>query len=376
MLYEKFRNGINLGGWLSQYDCIVPSPIREETLTEHLDTFITKEDLFQIQTLGLDHVRLPVSGYFLYDREKDVLRDACLSRIRQCFSWCEEMHLNVVLDLHDVWGNVYGAMEKPMPLLTDPDPKKIFIRIWQLLAEEFKDEYEGDGKITVMFELLNEVSDAGGAFPKEDPAGSAFDASRNSRYLWNQLYMEAISAIRKVDKSRWILVGANGQNHAVYLKELSIAEDPLVFYNFHYYDPMVFTHQRAGFSEEMREFNRIVHYPDDISSFTEYLEAHPKWKTKYALTGKEKRNDHALMEKLLSSAFRFQQETGRELYCGEYGVIATAPSKDSRAWITDLRKLFDEHRIGHALWNYKYLDFGLFDMNGRPASSLIVQNDL
>jgi len=46
-----------------------------------------------------------------------------------------------------------------------------------------------------------------------------------------------------------------------------LADDPFVCYNFHYFEPQVFTHQQAEFLEEMREFYREVGYPDDISDF-------------------------------------------------------------------------------------------------------------
>lgn len=55
-----------------------------------------------------------------------------------------------------------------------------------------------------------------------------------------------------------ILVGSSGKNSVVYLKELELIEDPLVCYNFHYDEPQVFTHQQAGFSEEMWEIMHIL----------------------------------------------------------------------------------------------------------------------
>jgi hypothetical protein len=33
----------------------------------------------------------------------------------------------MVLDLHDLWGNVYGAMEEHMPLLTEENLKNRFL---------------------------------------------------------------------------------------------------------------------------------------------------------------------------------------------------------------------------------------------------------
>jgi aryl-phospho-beta-D-glucosidase BglC (GH1 family) len=48
---QHFQNGVNLGGWLSQYR-------RYEH--DHFRTFITRRDIEQIAAWGFDHIRLPV----------------------------------------------------------------------------------------------------------------------------------------------------------------------------------------------------------------------------------------------------------------------------------------------------------------------------
>lgn len=367
MLYENFKKGINLGGWLSQYEFIARQPLTEEHLVEHFETFIQEKDIRRIASWQLDHVRLPVSGYLVYDVEKDCLNARALEYVHKCVDWCCSNHLNMVLDLHDVYGNVYGAMDKPMPLLTNDALQERFVRIWELLTQEFQNV----AGIEVMFELLNEVSDASGAYPFTDIAGEHYDFSHVESLLWNQLYRKCITKIRSIDTDRWILVGSNGQNSVVYLKELDIVDDPYVFYNFHYYDPQVFTHQQAGFSEEMSAFDKVVGYPDDISDFVGYLNAHPNWKRKHALVAEETRNDKGLMDKLLQHAVDFIHATGRELYCGEFGVIAHAPDDAAKKWVGDLMAILGQNRIGCALWNYKYLDFGLVDLDGKIYSNLI-----
>lgn len=356
MLYEQFKKGINIGGWLSQYDIIAKKPLTERNLRKHFDTFIKEEDIRQISSWKFDHIRLPISGYLIYDADRNCLNTNALEYIHKCIKWCSDYHLNIVIDLHDIQGNVYGAMDKPMPLLTDVTLQNQFIRVWELLAQEFLNV---TGTI-IIFELLNEVSDASGAYPFSDITGEYYDFSHKDLFLWNQLYKKCIAKIRSIDTNRWILIGSNGQNSVVYLKELEVINDPLVFYNFHYYEPQVFTHQQAAFSEEMREFDQVIGYPDDISAFATYLNNHMDWKRKHALVAEEKRNDRELMEKLLQHAIKFSKNTCRELYCGEFGVIAHAPADAAKRWVNDLTELLAQNHIGYALWNYKYLDFGLY----------------
>ena len=350
MLFGAFHSGVNVGGWLSQYDCLPEPPQTEEALQTHFRTYITREDLLRIASWGFDHIRLPVSGFLLYDPREDSLNPQILDYIDQCVFWCREAGLNMILDLHSAEGNVPGAMDVPMPLLVEDSLQQHFYSIWEKLAAPFQNEHS----ICLMFDLLNEVSDASG-------------------YLWNRLYKETVHRIRAIDPFRWILVGSNHMNSVAALRELDLLDDPLTFYNFHYYDPQVFTHQNAHFSDEMKEFGQTVTYPGNIAAFGEYLERHPEYQQKHALTMHEKRNDLALMERLLKDAESFVTYSGRGLYCGEFGVIDTAPPEEAVKWIRDLVHILDRNRIGHALWNYKAMDFGLLDAQGNPGSDLIIQ---
>lgn len=349
MLFETFHNGINLGGWLSQYEFLADQPLTEESLVSHFHSFITETDIRQIAAWGFDHVRLPVSGYLLYDMSARRLNRLPLLYIEKCIGWCRTHHLNMILDLHDLWGNIYGAMDTPMPLLKDVHLQENFFIIWSELARYLK----GRNEIIIAFELLNEVSDA-------------------SHYLWNRLYKSAVKKIRSIDQTRLILIGSNCQNSVAYLNQLDLLDDPAVFYNFHYYDPQVFTHQKAHFSDEMKDFNQTVAYPGDISAFRQYLKKHPEYLMKYSLVAEETRNDKALMEKLLRHAVEFVRYSGASLYCGEFGVIDSAPPEEAVKWMADLLSILEENQIGHALWNYKALDFGLLDRKGNVVSEEVL----
>lgn len=351
MIFKNFRNGINLGGWLSQYEFISEQPLNIDNLEKHFQSFITEKDLKQIASWGFDHVRLPVSGYLLYDPAQKRLNLQPVHYIEKCVQWCAQFHLNLILDLHDLWGNVYGAMDSPMPLLTDSDFQDNFFEIWNQLSRYFNK----DLGCIVLFELLNEVSDATG-------------------YLWNRLYKKAIKIIHINNPTQPILVGCNCQNNVAYLNQLDLIENPYIFYNFHYYDPQVFTHQKAHFSEEMMEFNKTITYPGDISDFVDFIDKHPQYYLKYSIVADEPKNDKALMNKLLKNAIDFVHYSGCQLYCGEFGVIDSAPPAEAIKWITDLVEILDQHKIGHAIWNYKSLDFGLLDVNNHVVSNELLDS--
>ncbi|MGN0294545.1 MAG: glycoside hydrolase family 5 protein [Lachnospiraceae bacterium] len=339
MLYEQFKSGINIGGWLSQYDCVSAPPQNRMEMDTHLKHFITEENIAQIASWGLDHVRLPIDYRVLTETEESLTDcSTALFYVDRCTDWCEKYHLNLIIDLHHAQGNVYGQMDRPMPLLVQDSLQRKFIDLWKMLAKHFRNRRSP----VLMFELLNEVSDGSG-------------------YLWNRLYRRAVEAIRQIDKERWILVGSSEQNSPFRLKELDLLDDDRVFYNFHFYDPQVFTHQRAHFSEEMTAFNRKIHYPDDISDFTEFLLNNRTYISKYSHTAMENQVSRQAMHVLLKDALDFVRYSGKQLYCGEFGVIDTADAADAAAWIRDAMEIFDRFHIGHAMWNYKELDFGLID---------------
>lgn len=349
MLYNKFRNGINLGGWFSQYDVNEPKPFTKEERSKHFKTFIVESNMRQIKEWGFDHVRLPVDGKIFFNREDKRLSEEIKEGITRCLDWCEKMNLNVILDLHDMEGNIYGEIKMPIPLLTDENKKTDFLIFWRQMTKWLLDRRTPE----ICFELFNEISDVTG-------------------YLWRSLYKEAIKEIRQIDENRPILVGSNNQNSIEFLKELDLVGDDKVFYNFHYYEPQIFTHQKADFSEEFREFHETITYPGDISGFKKYLEENPKWQSKHRLTAKEEINDHGLMVKLLKQAREFTKYSGCELYCGEYGVINSAPPVDAAKWMEDFNTIADEYGFGRALWNYKTLDFGLLDKDNRIVHEELV----
>ena len=60
-----FTHGVNLGGWLSQCD----------HTKERYDTFIVEDDIKEIKSWGLDHIRVPVDYNLVEDEEGNYLEE-------------------------------------------------------------------------------------------------------------------------------------------------------------------------------------------------------------------------------------------------------------------------------------------------------------
>ena len=350
MIKEYFRNGINLGGWLSQMDCTAKPPHTDAEKTDHILTFITEDNIRQIASWGMDHVRLPLDFHLLEAGcENPSVQKTAMDQLDQMILWCLRYHLNLVLDLHNCDGNIYGEMNRLIPLFTDSEKKEAFIKIWEQLTLHFKNI----SSPVIMFELLNEVSDASG-------------------YEWFRLCHDTIDRIRRIDPKRIILVGSNNANSVFSLKEIPVFPEDEIYYNFHFYDPQVFTHQRAHFSEEMMKFNKQISYPGNIPDFTNFLMQNKKYLPKYKDVLLETEVNRQTMKHLLKNAADFVHYSGKELYCGEFGVINSACPEDAAAWILDCAGYLDTLGIGHALWNYKDCDFGLLDFSNNIISPRLV----
>ena len=335
-----FQVGVNLGGWISQYS---------QYNLEHFGSFIQEADIRQIAAWGMDHVRLPVDYPVLEDDARPFeYKSGGLAYIDNCLEWCQRAGLNLILDLHRAPGYSFGTLAENS-LFTNPHMQERFLRLWESLAER----YRGQEPAGLVFELLNEV-----VLPESEP--------------WNRLAHKAFARIRAADPQRWVMVGGNHYNSAWTLKEIELIDDPRVVYTFHFYEPMPFTHQRAGWMENMTLLNGVVDYPGMVPGLAPFLEQQPRFAgemSKYLTTPM----DLEILRQNLQPALDFQRQTGLPLYCGEYGAIDVAPEQSRLNWHREFIGLLREHGIGRAVWSYKEMNFRLVDQNGKVASEELVR---
>ncbi|HTX93113.1 MAG TPA: cellulase family glycosylhydrolase, partial [Anaerolineales bacterium] len=202
------------------------------------------------------------------------------------------------------------------------------------------------------FELLNEI-----VLPDSAP--------------WNRLLAKAVERIRQVDLERLIVIGGNYYNSVGELANLTFLADPNILYTFHFYEPLVVTHQKAHWARGVVEYDRNMEYPGIAPGLSEFVGQHPEFAS---ILGRSAgvRLDRSTLHELLQPAFEFMQEHHCPLYCGEYGVIDLASMPTRLNWTRDFVSLLKEHSIGRAAWSYKAMDFGLVDRDGRPASQELI----
>ncbi len=337
---EGFQKGVDLGGWLSQgkYD------------KEHLDTFITEKDIERIASWGLDHVRVPVD-FENIETEAGEERPEGYVYLDHCISWCRKYGLNMVLDLHKTCGYIFDDLEYSADFFTSKPLQDRFIRLWERLAER----YAKDSDI-VMFELLNEIV--------------RFDVAET----WNEIALRCIRTIRSYAPTAKILYGGVGYNAVSAIKLLLPPTDENIVYNFHCYEPLIFTHQSAYWVDSMPQDYHIG-YPDSVDKYMEETK-----RIAGAMTGvfadpdkKIRSLDPEFFMDLFQEAVEVAEKYDIPLYCGEYGVIDRAPGPDTVRWFADIHAAFEHYGIGRAVWTYKQLDFGLIDDHYKPILPQLIK---
>lgn len=319
-----YERGVNLGGWLSQ--CCHTK--------EHYDSFITEDDIKEISRWGLDHVRVPVD-YNLVENEDGTYRPEGFVYIQKVIDWCGRHDLNMILDLHKTAGYSFDAGEKEEGFFASEEYQERFYKLW----EEFAHRY-GRYEHRLAFELLNEVVD------------------KELSQTWNDIAGKCIERIRKIVPSISILVGSYWNNCVAAVKDLDVPQDKNIIYNFHCYEPLVFTHQGAGWVAGMKEDFRI----SMSASYQKVLEETEKLLPQQTdifpknLDREQPINEQFFIE-FFAEAVEVAKERGISLYCGEYGVIDRADSKDAALWVEYINKAFDYYGIGRAIWNYKGMDY-------------------
>lgn len=323
-----YSKGIDFGGWFSQ--CTYTK--------EHFDSFITEDDFKNVASWGLDHVRLPIDYNLVEDSEGNYLEDG-FQYIDKAINWCRNQNLNMILDLHKTYGYSFDDGEREYGFFQEQAYQERFYKLWEQLAMRF-----GKYKDTLAFELLNEVTE------------------KEYMSIWNDISDECIKRIRAIAPDIDILVGGYWNNSVLSIPELNPPQDEHIIYNFHCYDPLLFTHQGASWVKDMPRDYRI-------SFDTSYTDILKETKRLIGFTvgdypnieNPDKPIDARFFEVLFAEAIKTAEERNVPLYCGEYGVIDLADPKDTLKWYKAINEVFVKYDIGRAAWSYKEMDFGFID---------------
>jgi hypothetical protein len=201
----------------------------------------THEKLVQLKTMGFDFVRIPVepNPFLTVDASQ---RGRLINQILEAYGLANEAGLTTIIDFHprEAVPHWHAAT-----ILTSGDDWKLYRSVLIEVASALIKESRGH----VLLELMN-----------EPPTGW----KQSDGDLWEETQKDYVKAIRRVAPNLPLIVTGDrgGGIDGLMRLDPEKIDDQHVFYSFHYYDPMVITHQGATWTtKEYRKFLSDIQYP-------------------------------------------------------------------------------------------------------------------
>jgi aryl-phospho-beta-D-glucosidase BglC (GH1 family) len=313
------RRGINASEWFAQvYD-------KRGYTAEHFQAWTTAEDIALIKAMGFDHVRLSVNPQPMFNAlEPNKIPAEYLSSLDAAVKMILDRGLAVVIDLHP-------ESDFKARLAKDDDFVERFADFWRALAAHYS-TWDAD---RVFLEVLNEPEFA-------------------DRYRWLGVQVKLAAAIREGAPAHTIIAAGarwSDDDDLVFQEPL---RDANVIYNFHFYEPHIFTHQGATWSAYYWHWVRGLKYPsspeqaarvaalvpDEVDRLQVIRYGHDHW-------------DAARIESEMKQAGEWARRRGVPLVCNEFGVYREySDPEDRAAWLRDVRTALEHNGIGWTMWDY------------------------
>ncbi|MER2519266.1 MAG: cellulase family glycosylhydrolase [Bdellovibrionales bacterium] len=313
---RALKRGINLSRWWE---------------AEH-DRALDDSDIRNLQAMGFDFVRLPLDPLTLGKQGHDEsMQEEKLKALRRDLELLIDAGFSVVLDLHPK-----DDFQRRLTKLPPGEAKQKLEETWRNLGEAIK----GLPPKRLLLELLNE--------PK-------FSTSR-----WWKIQNELIVALRPIYPQNTFVATTSPDSGWWQLDDLKPYHDSNVIYDFHFYEPMAFTHHEVEWSKafDPKRAAQLVPYPVDPEDAANQNVADPAIRA--YLRQKWNRDKLArLIEKIAA----WEKRHKAKLICFEFGVYHKHVDERSRmGWLRDLREEFEKKGIPWAMWEYKG-PFGLLPIN-------------
>ncbi len=174
------------------------------------------------------------------------------------------------------------------------------------------------------------------------------------RYRWLGVQMKLAAAIRQGAPALTIIAAGarwSSDDELVFQEPL---HDPNIIYNFHFYEPFLFTHQGATWSAYYWHWLRGVRYPSTADSAEHAAALAPDEVDRLQVIRYGSEHwDAARIESEMKQAAEWARQRGVPLVCNEFGVYREyADPQDRVAWLHDVRTALEHNGIGWAMWDY------------------------
>lgn len=316
---QHLRRGINLSEWFAQvWD-------KRGYTREHFESWNTVDDIALIKSMGFDHVRLSVNPQPMFRmNEPQKLPPEYLGYLDAAVRMILDHGLAVVIDMHP-------DSDFKQRLNKEDTFVEQFADYWRAVAQHYS-TWDPD---RVFFEVLNEPE-------------------FNDHYRWLGVQTKLAAAIREgAPKPTIIAAGArwSDDDDLVFQEPL---RDPNVIYNFHFYEPHIFTHQGATWGAYYWHWLKGLRYPSTPESAEQVAALVPNEVDRLNVIryGRDHwEADHIGAE--MKQAAEWAKRRGVPLVCNEFGVFRNfSDPQDRAAWIHDVRTALERNGIGWTMWDY------------------------
>ncbi len=330
---QHLRHGINLSEWFAQvYD-------QKGYTKEHFETWNTAQDIALIKSMGFDHVRLSVNPQPMFQHgQADRIPADYLGYLDSAVQMILDHGLAVIIDVHP-------ESDFKQKLVAEDSFVEQFEDYWRQLARH----YSSTNPDLVSFEILNEPE-------------------FHDRYRWQGVQSKLAVAIREGAPQHTIIVAGaywSSENELLFFDPL---RDSNIIYNFHFYDPHIFTHQGATWSTNYVHYLKELPYPSTPENVQQAAALLPDavnhlQAIHYGLD----RWNASRIDGEIGQVAAWAKRWKVPVTCNEFGVYRKAANpQDRAAWISDVRTTLEKYSIGWTMWDYSG-GFGVVTkQNGQP----------
>jgi endoglucanase len=273
--------------------------------------------LENIAKSGFKTVRLPISFDIFLQPNSSNLQTGLLVKLKSIYHICAENKLNLIITYF------YGKLDN-----TNINSEIDRISwMWKQIQRSFS----GEGYANLFFELYNE--------PVID------------NFHWKNFITTLVQYLRYEDANRIYIIGGTNYNSLDELKELGKLPDEKLFYTFHFYEPFIFTHQGAQWTDNKTYLTGLPY---------------PYYKNKMPLLTPEAKGTsveinynkypHEATTAYITERFRniaeFCKKNNMPLICTETGVITLADKSSRKNYLTTVTGILSGMGIQTVLWDY------------------------
>jgi endoglucanase len=315
---EHLKHGINLSHWFAQ-------AIDGQYTKEHFDTYDSARDMALIKAMAFDHVRFTLNCQPMFRQgQADRIPADYLAMVDSAVKLILDQGLAIIIDIHP-------ESDFKAKLAADDGAVEQFEDFWRALAKH----YSALDPERVYFEVLNEPE-------------------FRDRYRWAGVQARLARAIREGAPQNTIIVAGANWSSITELLFMEPLRDTNVIYNFHFYEPHIFTHQGATWSTNFQHYLSKLPYPSTPENVMGEVAQAPDTVNQQAIVryGLERWNAQRVAAEIAVAA-EWGKRWNVPLTCNEFGVYrATSAPGDRATWIRDVRNALEKNGIGWTMWDY------------------------